>query len=70
MTIPAMAEKPFALIDRRMKDCATKMIRGTSGGDTPENRYLAYQVQVALYTELERLRQELEAAFKDDEEED
>lgn len=69
-TIPAIADKPFALIDARIKECTDKMIRGACGGNTPEEVYIAYRVQVDLYKELVRLRGALELAFTEDEEEE
>lgn len=68
MSRPAIADKPFALLDARIKECADKMIRGACGGGTLEENYIGYRSQVLLYAELIRLRQALEEAFTDDDE--
>lgn len=70
MTIPAMADKPFALIDARIEECKNLMINGSCGGTTPEDCFIRYKVQVALYKELMRFRESLVEAFNDDEEDE
>lgn len=68
MSRPAIADKPFALIEARIDACVTLMVNGSCGGQTPEESFIRYRVQVALYTELTRLREALEEAFTDDDE--
>lgn len=69
MTMPAIAEEPFKVLDGRIQEAKRQMISGSCGGNTPEERYIAYRVKVDLCTELMRVRQALEKAFTEDEDE-